>query len=149
MRKNAFPWTTESLDLLTSSVTDGLAGKAVVGRALPFYGIDAPNENNMYEDEFDTWEKSDAVSARHAYTFAPEQSDDCKFVQDRIWRNCNDVAKMSRQGSQLYLCDAGLVGAGVEEVIVDIRTEQTSQSNQAEDSVTAQRGIRCWADDFA
>ncbi|KAH7109942.1 hypothetical protein EDB81DRAFT_954164 [Dactylonectria macrodidyma] len=68
------------------------SGGSEVGPALLFYGCNHPDEDDHYREQFDEWERDGVVSMRRAYTFAPEQSKNCKFVQDRVWLNKADIA---------------------------------------------------------
>jgi cytochrome P450 / NADPH-cytochrome P450 reductase len=106
------------------------AAGAAVGPAFLFYGLNAPDEDDMYKEEFDKWEKQGVVSVRRAFTFAAEKSKGCKFVQDRIWEDRKEVAKMFRQGAQIYMCGAGVVGVGVEQAMVKIRCEERGCSEE-------------------
>jgi cytochrome P450/NADPH-cytochrome P450 reductase len=123
---------------------------AGVGPALLFYGCNAPDEDDMYRETFDKWETEGIVSVRRAYTHANEASEGCKFVQDRIWHDREDVKELFRKGASLYLCGAGVVGSGVEAVMAKIRVETSGETFQeATDWVKIVKGDRFWADVFA
>lgn len=98
------------------------AGKKV-GAALLFYGLNAPDEDDMYREEFDAWEKAGVVDVRRAFTHASEKSCGARFVQDRIWHDRKDAIEMFKQNASLYLCGAGVVGTGIAEVMKKIRME--------------------------
>lgn len=123
---------------------------ADVGFALLFYGLNAPDEDDMYRDQFDEWEKQGVVSVRRAFTHAPEKSEGAKFVQDRIWHDREEVKKLFREGAAVYLCGAGVVGSGVEAAMAKIRAESTGESiEDATEWVKKTKGDRFWADVFA
>ncbi|KAH0341842.1 putative P450 monooxygenase, partial [Aureobasidium melanogenum] len=125
------------------------AGKKV-GPALLFYGLNAPDEDDMYREEFDAWEKAGVVDVRRAYTFAPDKSHGCKFVQERLWHDREDAVAMFRNNAQLYLCGAGVVGAGVGEVMKKIRMESHGATEEeAAEFVAGLKGERYWADVFS
>jgi cytochrome P450/NADPH-cytochrome P450 reductase len=123
---------------------------AAIGPALLFYGAHAPDEDDMYKEEFDAWEQQGVVSVRRAFSAAPEQTKGCKHVQDRIWEDREEVADMFRNGAHVYLCGAGIVGIGVEQAMARIRCEQKGCSEEeAKAWVAEQKGGRYWADVFS
>ncbi|KAF5001118.1 hypothetical protein FGRMN_1229 [Fusarium graminum] len=125
-------------------------GGQQVGPALLFYGCNSGDEDDMYRDEFDTWEKAGVVSVRRAYSAAPEDSHGCVFVQDRVWHDRRDVAEMYSKGAQVYMCGAGIVGKSVEQMFAKIRQQESGcNSEEAEDWVRQMKGERYWADVFA
>ncbi|THW94398.1 putative P450 monooxygenase [Aureobasidium pullulans] len=125
------------------------AGKKV-GAALLFYGLNAPDEDDMYREEFDAWEKAGVVDVRRAFTHASEKSCGARFVQDRIWHDRKDAIEMFKQNASLYLCGAGVVGTGIAEVMKKIRMEYHGGSEEeAAEWVSKLKGERYWADVFA
>jgi cytochrome P450/NADPH-cytochrome P450 reductase len=123
---------------------------ADIGPALLFYGAHAPDEDDMYKEEFDAWEQQGVVSVHRAFSAAPERTKGCKFVQDRIWEDREEVADMFRNGAHVYLCGAGIVGIGVEQAMARIRCEQKGCSEEeAKAWVAEQKGGRYWADVFS
>jgi cytochrome P450/NADPH-cytochrome P450 reductase len=126
------------------------AGGVKVGPALLFYGCNRSNEDDMYREEFDKWEKEGVLSVRRAYTLEPEASENCKFVQDRIWHDRKDAIEYFQKGAEIYICGAGYVGSGVEDVMVRIRMEQKGvDKKDAEEWVKSTKGERFWADVFS
>jgi cytochrome P450/NADPH-cytochrome P450 reductase len=126
------------------------AGGIDVGPALLFFGCNSPDEDDMYRDQFDEWQAHGVVQVRRAYTFRPEASKNCKFVQDRIWEDREDTASFFRMGAQVYICGAGIVGSGIEQVMTRIRAETTGEDEAtATKWVQDLKGVRYWADVFA
>ncbi|KAB8218941.1 fatty acid hydroxylase [Aspergillus novoparasiticus] len=126
------------------------AGGVEVGPALLFYGCNSPDEDDMYKNEFDEWQAQGVVDVRRAYTHCPEASKNCKFVQDRIWADREDTASLFRKGAQVYICGAGIVGAGVEKAMAQIRAQATGDDEQTSLAwVQELKGVRYWADVFA
>lgn len=126
------------------------AGGIKTGPALLFYGCNRPDEDDMYKEEFDKWEKQGVISVRRAYTFAPEASEGCKFVQDRIWHDRKDAIEYFKQNAELYICGAGYVGSGVEDAMARIRMEHKGVDRKtAEEWVKSTKGERFWADIFS
>ena len=126
------------------------AGGIEVGPALLFYGCNSPDEDDMYKDEFDKWEAQGVVDVRRAYSHEPEASKGCRYVQDCIWADRDDIAALFRKGARIYICGAGIVGAGVEKAMARIRAQATGDDEQtALDWVQDLKGVRYWADVFA
>ncbi|KAL4867453.1 hypothetical protein BDV12DRAFT_186636 [Aspergillus spectabilis] len=98
------------------------AGGIEVGPALLFYGCNSPDKD-MYKDEFDEWQAQGLVDVHRAYTHQPEASKNCKFVQDRIWADREDTAALFHKGAQVYICGAGIIGAGVEKAMANPRAD--------------------------
>ena len=125
-------------------------GGIKVGPALLFYGCNRPDEDDMYKEEFDKWEKQGVISVRRAYTFTPEASEGCKFVQDRIWHDRKDAIEFFQKDAELYICGAGYVGSGVEDAMARIRMEQKGVDRKTADEwVKSTKGERFWADIFS
>ncbi|XXY46158.1 cytochrome P450 [Sorangium sp. So ce269] len=80
------------------------AGRAV-GPSLLFFGCDHPDADLLYKDELDAWQRAGIVDVRPAFTFA--QEDGVAFVQDRVWKDRADVAKLFREGAVVYVCGDG------------------------------------------
>ncbi|KAG5659087.1 hypothetical protein KAF25_000289, partial [Fusarium avenaceum] len=121
-----------------------------IGPALLFYGLNSPDEDDMYREQFDEWEHRGVVSVRRAFTHAKDQSEGCIYVQDRIWHDRKQVVELFRCDAALYFCGAGIVGAVVDKVMIQIRMEQVKCSEEeAKEWVSEQKGQRFWADTFA
>lgn len=122
---------------------------ADMGPALLFYGLNAPDEDDMYRDEFDAWEEQGVVNVRRAFAHATDASVGCKFVQERIWHDREEVKELFRKGANLYLCGSGVVGAGVEAVLARIRAESSGDTlEEATEWVKKTKGERFWSDVF-
>jgi cytochrome P450/NADPH-cytochrome P450 reductase len=113
------------------------AGQAV-GPALLFFGIDAPDIDFLYGDEWREWERMGVVDVFLASSEAPEHG--VRFVQDRVWADRMTVADYFRRDAIFYLCgDGRRMAPAVREALVAIYRE-ASGANDA----TAQR----WADEM-
>ena len=80
------------------------AGRAV-GPALLFFGCDHPEVDFLYRDELAAWQAAGVVDVRPAFTYSVE--DDVKFVQDRLWKDRADVARLVRERAVVYVCGDG------------------------------------------
>ncbi|THY18852.1 putative P450 monooxygenase [Aureobasidium pullulans] len=126
------------------------AGGIKTGPALLFYGCNHPGEDDMYKEEFEKWEEQGVISVRRAYTHAPEASEGCKYVQDRIWHDRKDAIDFFKKDAELYICGAGYVGSGVEDAMARIRMEYKGVDRETADAwVKSTKGERFWADIFS
>ncbi|KAE8374449.1 fatty acid hydroxylase [Aspergillus bertholletiae] len=126
------------------------AGGIPVGSALLFYGCGGPNEDDLYRDEFDKWQAQGVVDVRRAYSHSPQESKNCKHVQDRIWADRDEAAILFRRGARIYICGAGAVGLGIEKAMARIRAEALGEDEETcLKWVQDMKGERYWADVFA
>ncbi len=107
-----------------------------VGRALLFFGVDDPEIDYLYRDEFGAWESQGVVEMRPAFSAAPEG--DVMFVQHRVWKDRAEVASLFREGAQFYVCGDGRhMAPAVRETFIRIYQKAT----QIDDA-----GANAWAD---
>ncbi|THC91483.1 hypothetical protein EYZ11_009066 [Aspergillus tanneri] len=105
-------------------------GSIQVGPSLLFYGCKRPDEDDLYRDEFDRWQAQGVVDVRRAYAQQPEMSNNCKYVQDRIWLDRNEAAQLFDQGAQIYICGPGTVGASIEKILAQIRADALGEDTE-------------------
>jgi cytochrome P450/NADPH-cytochrome P450 reductase len=92
--------------------------------ALLFFGCRAPDKDDIYREELDRWEKLGAVEVRRAYSrSAGEDAKGCKYVQDRIWLDREDVTELWKKGGRVYVCGSRSVGEAVKNVVIKIAKE--------------------------
>ncbi|KAK7190825.1 bifunctional P-450/NADPH-P450 reductase [Paraphaeosphaeria sporulosa] len=74
--------------------------------ALLFIGCRSPTTDALYYSEFAQWAKMGAVDVRYAYSreWGHADAQGCKYVQDRMWKDSNDVSEMWRAGAKVFLC---------------------------------------------
>lgn len=121
-----------------------------VGPAMLFYGLNSPDEDDMYREEFEKWEAAGVVSVHRAYTHKSQESGGAKYVQERIWNDREEVTALFRKQAQIYLCGAGVVGSGVEKTMARIRSEMSGDDEEAAGKwVQGLKGDRYWSDVFS
>ncbi|ATY61047.1 Bifunctional P-450 [Cordyceps militaris] len=91
--------------------------------AVLFFGCRSPDDDDLYAEQFATWQKIGAIDVRRAYSRATNKSDGCKYVQDRIAKDREEIFDLWDQGARLYLCGGRAVGKGVEDVCLDMVKE--------------------------
>ncbi|KAJ9425993.1 cytochrome P450 [Fusarium oxysporum] len=68
--------------------------------ALLFFGCRAPDQDDLYRDEFDSWQRLGAVQVRRAYS---RHREGCRYVQDRIWQDKEDFIELWNKGAMVYV----------------------------------------------
>jgi cytochrome P450 / NADPH-cytochrome P450 reductase len=107
-----------------------LAAGRSLAPALLFFGCRSPDRDMLYRVELERWERLGAVEIRHAFSRAPEQSEDCRHVQDRLHHDREDVERLWNQGAKVFICGSREVGKGVEDVCVKLALEARKQEGQ-------------------
>lgn len=108
-------------------------GETKLAPAVLFYGCRDHEVDDLYRDEFDAWEKMGAVQVFRAYSRPSNQqgndSEGCKYVQDRLWRERNLVGELwSAQSARIYVCGAGRIVEGIKDAMVRIIMESKAAS---------------------
>ncbi|RPD57416.1 bifunctional P-450/NADPH-P450 reductase [Lentinus tigrinus ALCF2SS1-7] len=96
-----------------------LAGRDVA-KSLLFFGCRSPQEDFLYGDsDLKEWHELGIVDIRPAFSRSPTDSENCRYVQDRIRKDKDLVATAFDEGAKFYVCGAGKIAAGVKQAIVD------------------------------
>lgn len=69
------------------------------------------------------WEQLGAVSVRPAFSRAADQSEGCKYVQDRLYHDRQEIVDLFEAGAKLFVCGSRDVGDGVQETLIKIAKE--------------------------
>ena len=111
-------------------------GGQEVGAALLFFGVDAPDVDFLYQDEFMEWQRLGAVEVYPAFSEAPDG--DVQFVQHRLWKERARIVEVFANGAIVYLCgDGRRMAPAVREVLIKIYREATGADA---------REAQAWAD---
>ncbi|KAI0693861.1 bifunctional P-450/NADPH-P450 reductase [Cerioporus squamosus] len=103
-----------------------LAGRKVA-KSLLFFGCRSPNEDLLYGDsDLKEWSELGIVDIRPAFSRSTADSENCRYIQDRIRHDKELVAKAFEEGSKFYVCGARKMSAGVKQAIVDYIKENKS-----------------------
>lgn len=123
---------------------------AKLAPVLLFYGLSAPDQDDMYKVEFVHGEPIKAVEVRRAYAHALDLSFDCKYVQHKLWHDREDTKKLFGQDAWIYMCGAGSVGAAVNETISQIYIKQNGvDEEEAAAWMATLKDDRYWSDVFS
>ncbi|KAF6828803.1 bifunctional P-450/NADPH-P450 reductase [Colletotrichum musicola] len=108
--------------------------------ALLFFGCRTPGAEDLYREEFDRWDEMGAVTVRRAYSRQQKESEGCKYVQHRLWRERAEVAALWARGARVYVCGSREVGKAVEEAFVKVLVEEKVEEVKGLDD----QGARKW-----
>jgi cytochrome P450/NADPH-cytochrome P450 reductase len=102
-----------------------------VSTALLFFGCRSPDEDFLYSDsDLAEWTKLGVVDVRPAFSRAPDLSEGCKYVQDRIWHDREEVSKAYRSDAKFFSCGSGKIAKGIQEVLVKIIKEKHEMDDE-------------------
>ena len=114
-----------------------------LGPAVLVIGCRDPKVDKIHAAELEEWEKQGAVKIYYAYSRAAEQSDGCKYAQDRLWRERKEIGKLFQEGAKVFICGSSALGKGVAETACKMRIEGWKQKTGEELSTEE---VRKWWD---
>ncbi|VUC25953.1 unnamed protein product [Clonostachys rosea] len=79
--------------------------------------------NDLYRDEFDTWEAEGVVTVKRAYSRQTEATAGCRYVQHRMLEQKEALFKLWERGAKIYVCGKRQLGSEVEAAFVEILKE--------------------------
>lgn len=126
-----------------------------LGKALLFIGCRDPTSDRLFAKEFDVAERLGAVKIHYAFSRASDQSEGCKYVQDRVWHEREEVSRLFDAGARAYICGSSAIGRGIGDVAAKIALEKAKAKGQertyeqAREWWEQQRGERYAVDVFA
>lgn len=86
-----------------------------VGSTLMFMGCRTETTDRLYADEIDAWTKMGVLDVRYAFSREKQKSNGCKYIQERLVTDKEDMLRLWRQGAKLFLCGSPEVSSGVGE----------------------------------
>ncbi|KAM5535289.1 hypothetical protein V8D89_011043 [Ganoderma adspersum] len=90
-----------------------------VAKNLLFFGCRNPKEDFIYGDsDLKEWAELGIVDVRPAFSRATGDSKGCRYVQDRIWQDREEVSSLMKQGAKMFVCGAGRIAVGVKQTFV-------------------------------
>jgi cytochrome P450/NADPH-cytochrome P450 reductase len=80
------------------------SGRKDVGRILLFFGCRYPDKDYLYSDsDLKEWVELGVVDIRPAFSRATDQSEGCRYIQDRILKDGEDVKAFYRQNAKVSI----------------------------------------------
>ncbi|KAF4598867.1 hypothetical protein EYR38_007278 [Pleurotus pulmonarius] len=101
-----------------------------VGPALLFFGCRSDADYIYSDDDLARWIKEGVVDVRPAFSRDSEKSNGCKYVQDRVWHDREDVVKLYRQGAKMFTCGSGAMSKGIKSRLIAIIQEVDAGSDE-------------------
>ena len=89
-----------------------------VGPAMLFIGCRHPERDVLYGSELQEWEKTGAINVKYSFSKAPEKSEGCRYVQDRLWKEKDNVIALVKGTGKFFVCGDSKVLEGVARVVV-------------------------------
>ncbi|KAH7367976.1 bifunctional P-450:NADPH-P450 reductase [Plectosphaerella cucumerina] len=109
------------------------AGRKDLAPALLFFGCRSPDHDDLYREDFDEWQRIGAVDVRRSFSRAPEQSNGCKHVQDRMWADREDLVGLWRKDAKVYVCGSRGVANSARDMALNIRKEMLKLKGETAD----------------
>ncbi|KAH9932779.1 bifunctional P-450/NADPH-P450 reductase [Epithele typhae] len=107
-----------------------------VATSLLFYGCRAPGEDSS------TWEQMGIVDVRVAFSRCDvERAKGCKYVQDRIALDKEDIVKSFRAGAKYYVCGSSKMAAGAKQVFIRF-VQETKNLDEAAATELFTKGLQ-------
>ncbi|KAJ7703270.1 hypothetical protein B0H17DRAFT_1327061 [Mycena rosella] len=92
-----------------------------VGDMLLFFGCRSPELDFLYPDgDLAQWINEDVVDVRPAFSRLSDDSEGCKYVQHRIWKDRADVLDAYKSNASFFTCGSSSVAKGIKATLVDI-----------------------------
>ncbi|KAJ3826077.1 fatty acid hydroxylase [Lentinula raphanica] len=108
-----------------------------VGKILLFFGCRDPDGDYLYsKDDLAEWSKLGVVDVRPAFSRFPEHSKGCKYVQDRLWADKEDVMEAFQNQAHTFICGSNRIAKAVRsrslEILRSVRPELDNEQAVAE-----------------
>lgn len=123
--------------------------------AIMYMGCRSSSSDRLYSDEMDKWVKLGAVDIRYAFSQESHASEGCKYIQDRVWKEREDVIRLWRAGAKVFVCGGPAVSEGLSDVSQKLLLEsmksrgQDMSDKEAEQWFQERRNVRYVVDVFA
>ncbi|KAI0819916.1 fatty acid hydroxylase [Trametes gibbosa] len=103
-----------------------------VARSTLFFGCRSPEEDYLYADsDLKEWQELGIVDVRPAFSRRPEESEGCKYVQDRAWKDRAIVHEAyDHQGARFFTCGSGKMAQGVKKMLTEFIKESRDCSDE-------------------
>ncbi|KAH9932778.1 fatty acid hydroxylase [Epithele typhae] len=97
-----------------------------VAPSLLFFGCRRPGEDFLYFDsDLKEWTELGIVDVRPAFSRCISDSYECRYVQDRIAHDKEDVNKAFDAGARFFVCGVGKMSTGVKASMLTLVKERT------------------------
>jgi cytochrome P450 / NADPH-cytochrome P450 reductase len=92
-----------------------IAAGRTLAPALLFFGCRDVERDRLYGSELDDWARTGAVDVRYAFSRDPSHTlaAGCKYIQDRMLKDREDVRRLWRSGAKVFTCGSPAVSESV------------------------------------
>lgn len=87
-------------------------GGKTLAPAVLFVGCRRPERDQLYREELEAWAKLGAVDVRWVFS-RDGGGDECKYVQDRMLKDREDIDRMWLEGARFYICGSRSLAKGI------------------------------------
>lgn len=87
-------------------------GGKTLAPAVLFVGCRRPGRDQLYSEELEAWAKLGAVDVRWVFS-RDGATDECKYVQDRMLRDREDIDRLWLEGARFYICGSRGLAKGI------------------------------------
>jgi cytochrome P450/NADPH-cytochrome P450 reductase len=116
------------------------AGKKLA-EAVLFVGCRGEGDK-LYGELWKEWEGVGAVRVYYAFSREEIGSNGCRYAQDRVWEEREEVRRLFKRGARAYICGSSRLGKGVADVVARIVRED--KERMGEGDYTLEDGLRWW-----
>lgn len=90
-------------------------GGKTLAPAVLFAGCRRPGRDQLYREELEAWAKLGAVDVRWVFSQHEEEGkeDGCKYVQDQMLRDREDIDRLWLEGARFYICGSKSLAKGI------------------------------------
>lgn len=111
------------------------------GEAVLFVGCRDPDQDRLYGEELDRWQREGVVKVYYAFSRRPEKSAGCKYAQDRLWAERDEASRLFAEGARAYICGSSALGKGIAEVVAKIAVARAKAQSK---ELTLEEGLKWW-----
>lgn len=128
------------LGFLEERAAKHAAGKTL-GPAALFIGCRHPDQDKIFAERLEEWQRQGVVEVYYAFSQASEQSAGCKYAQDRLAKEWPRMKELALQGAKGYICGSSRLGEGVANVMAKVLVEvEATKCNR----ITPEQGQEMW-----
>ncbi|KXT12132.1 hypothetical protein AC579_7501 [Pseudocercospora musae] len=132
-----------------------IAAGRTLAPAIMYMGCRSSSSDRLHSDEMDRWTKLGAVDIKYAFSQESHASEGCRYIQDRVWKEREDVIALWRAGAKVFVCGGPAVSEGLGDVSQKLLLEsiksrgQEMSDEEAEKWFQDRRNVRYVVDVFA
>lgn len=116
--------------------------KEEIGQAVIFIGCRDPDQDRVYAQELDKWQRDGVVKVYYAFSRRAEKSAGCKYAQDRLWHERAEASRLFADGARAYICGSSALGKGIAEVVARIVVAEAKEKKGKD--VSFEDGLKWW-----